>query len=138
MASRYAALILCVCASACGLPRDADGTLEHVQNGTMRVGVITGAQAGIEESALVRELAHELAASVEWIPGTESDLLKKVHDREIDMVIGGLTDDSPWSAKVALSKPFREDSVNHVFALPPGENGWLVRVERFLGQRKSR
>jgi hypothetical protein len=92
---------------------------------------------------LVRTLAHELGAGVVWIRGTESDLLRALHRRELDLVVGGLTADSPWKAKVALTRPYYTDSaarptpLKRVLAAPAGENAWLVRVERLLREQRS-
>src|SRR5215203_4602995 len=56
-AMRIFLAIATVCATACGLPRDADGTLDRVRNGTLRVGVAVdtpwvtdsgGAAGGVE------------------------------------------------------------------------------------------
>jgi polar amino acid transport system substrate-binding protein len=210
-----------VVVGACGLPKDADGTLDRVRGGAMRVGVVVdtpwvtdsaGAAGGVE-GALVAQLARELGARVEWVRRPESALLQSLHDRELDLVIGGFTDASPWKAKVALTRPYYTDTVvvavahapdtptgiqrqpiavtagdplvavlrgrgatprpvrdlallrdssvavaaplwrldalrrvslgvvvheaPHVLALPPGENAWMVFVERLLHAREA-
>ncbi len=204
-----------VCA-ACGIPRDPEGTLARVRGGVVRVGVVhnppwaaldaSGEAAGVEPG-LVRELAAELGARVEWVPGGESELLAALEHRGLDLVIGGLSAVSPWSPKLGLSRPYYADTLavagvpagrslrgvrvgvepgragaaeleargavpvpvadlgafagpvaapvwrlerlglgaagevlaqeQRVFAVPPGENGWLTRVERFLHARRS-
>jgi polar amino acid transport system substrate-binding protein len=86
----------------------------------MRVGVVehrpwttlpAGGGAGGIEGALVAELARELGARIEWVRGPESQLLEALHERELDLVIGGLTDDTPWKQHVALTKPFYTDTI---------------------------
>jgi polar amino acid transport system substrate-binding protein len=185
----------------------------------MRVGVVEqrpwttyarGGAAGGLEAALVAELARELGARVEWVRGGESALLELLHLRELDLVIGGLTDQTPWKQHVALTKPFYTDTIvvaaplgvmrlkelkgqavavragdpaagyvrrkggvpvavpelaqatglvaaptwqlmslgfapvgvtlhesRHVIAAPPGENEWLMRIERMIRERKA-
>ena len=135
-------------AAACDLPRDPDGTLERIRGGVVRVGVadsppwVIGATAGPTgiEPALIEEIASSLTARVEWIPGGESELLARLAERKLDLVIGGLTEDVPWKTKVAYTKPFYDDPATkkkHVMALPPGENAWLVFVDRQLLRRRE-
>jgi polar amino acid transport system substrate-binding protein len=86
----------------------------------MRVGVVehwpwttlpAGGGAGGIEGALVAELARELGARIEWVRATESQLLEALRERELDLVIGGLTDATPWKQYVALTKPFYTDTI---------------------------
>lgn len=204
---------------ACNLPRDADGTLERVEGGTMRVGIVVdtpwvtdsaGGAGGIE-GALVRALATDVHARIQWIHATEASLLESLHGRELDVVIGGFTMKSPYAKQVAFTKPYYTDTIlvagapggvapqrvkglrvavlqgdpaavairkkdgtplpvldlaatreavaaptwrlaqlsrtgnpelalaqqKHVLAVPPGENAWLVRVERMLRDHKG-
>jgi polar amino acid transport system substrate-binding protein len=127
--------------AACGFPRDTDHTLEHVRGGIMRVGVVDHApwahasESGVSgvEPALVADLAHQLGARPEWRRGAESELLQSLHERELDIVVGGLTADSPWKSEVALTRPYEGgDDAKHVLAVAPGENAWLMRVEEYL------
>jgi polar amino acid transport system substrate-binding protein len=137
-----------VVATSCGLPRDADGTLERVTGGVMRVGMVvdtpwvtdSAGGAGGVEGTLVYVIADELDARIEWHHGGESRLLERLHRRELDLVIAGLTSDSPWARKVALTRPYRRDTdgKEHVVAVAPGENAFLVRIERILHQHRSR
>ena len=203
----------------CQLPRDPEGTLRRVENGTLRVGVIhdppwadvsNGGRATGVEVALVEALAAELGATVEWVPGGEGRLLESLERRELDLVVGGLTHKTPWKSRVALTRPYHVtefrvgvppgepppkdiDDVEiavragdplaaalvreagglpvpvpdlgtagrpaaaevwrleglglrvadeplhtreHIWAAPPGENGWLVRLDEFLAGRR--
>jgi ABC-type amino acid transport substrate-binding protein len=145
---------------ACGLPRDASGTMDRVRHGTMRVGVSpsppwvtdsAGTLGGVEVR-LVEDLARTLDARVLWVRRSEGELLPALRERELDLVIGGLTASEPWRQEVAFTHPYYVDTVGvalvpgtvtrtvvrqHVLAAPPGENAWLVHVERFLRARMS-
>jgi polar amino acid transport system substrate-binding protein len=137
--------VLVVAAASCGLPRDANGTLERMRGGVMRVGVtdhppwdsVTAEVVAGVEPMLVAELAATIGARPTWRRGAESELLAALARRELDLVAGGLTDDSPWAGRVALTRPYATDQSGrgHVLAVPAGENGWLVTVERFLQRR---
>jgi polar amino acid transport system substrate-binding protein len=198
----------------CGVPKDAAGTLGRVEGGTLRVGiahnppwtvVASGGEPRGVEAELVHGLSGELGARIEWIDGTEGELLEALEKRDLDLVIAGLRADSPYASRLGMTKPYvrvelavgvpadapapgklsatevavrphrritayardagarlvpterpwespgalagydfeleawgrtgprkrlaRED---HVMAVPPGENAFLTRVERFL------
>jgi polar amino acid transport system substrate-binding protein len=138
-----AAVLLVV--SACQWPRDADGTLERVAGGTMRVGV-TAAEpwvrldgpvpAGVEVR-LVEGLAAELEADIEWVPGSESELMAALHVRALDLVIAGLDSAAPWTQEASLTRHYL--TTRAVVALPADAasswaagdlDGVRVRVER--------
>jgi polar amino acid transport system substrate-binding protein len=135
------AIVLIPLIASCGLPRDTDGTLNHVRGGVLRVGVSLNspwttrsdtALAGTEVH-LVNELAHQIGARPTWRVGTESTLLAALEARQLDLVIGGLTSTSPWAGRVALTRPYDAGGTpSHVMATSPGENAWLVHVEGFL------
>jgi polar amino acid transport system substrate-binding protein len=141
-------LVVVLLAVACGLPRDPDGTLQRVRGGVVRVGVaenppwVTMTPNGAEgvEPTLIRQIADSLGARIEWIRGAESELLAELEERKLDLVLAGLTADLPWKAKVAFTKPFYDDprtKKKHVMAAPPGENAWLVFVERQLHKKQA-
>lgn len=102
--------------AGCDLPYDPQGTMERVRGGVMRVGVIDGGPwASIEdgeaagvEVEMVRRFAQTLGPEVEvqWIGGSESRLLESLERHELDLVIGGLRQNSPWSGRVALTRPY--------------------------------
>jgi polar amino acid transport system substrate-binding protein len=144
------AIRACCCLAAlssCGLPRDADHTLDRVRRGELRVGVsehppwTTFRDDRVDgiEPRLVADLARGLGARPVWRRGAESELLEALGRRELDIVVGGLTDASPWKGQVALTRPHFTDTLAgraHVFAVSPGENAFLVHVERFLEPRE--
>ena len=140
--------------AACNLPRDPGGTLDRVRGGTMRVGMVvdtpwvtdSGDGAGGIERTIVNELARELGATVEWHRGPAERLLEALHDRDLDLVIGGFTASSPWKQHVSLTKPYYTDTTvvkgkkkeePHAVAVAPGENAWQVRVEQVLRGKRN-
>lgn len=209
--------------SGCRVPVDPNDTLDQVQGGTLRVGLThnppwtsSGGKSGDGiEMRLVRELAEELDAQIEWRYGPEHELMTALEHFELDLVMGGFTKPNPWEKHVALSRPYFESSLviavantsraaggpfesddlkgmriavhpdtpsgayvraqggipvplheaeaatlplavpdwrvaalglkpvfklqklQHVMALPPGENRWIVFVERFLHKKKN-
>jgi polar amino acid transport system substrate-binding protein len=214
--TRFGWLVVLIAAGCGPVPRDPEGTLDRVRGGTLRVGLVenppwvvrTAGEPGGAEAELVRRLAAELGAKPEWVWGGEQAHLEALERFRLDLVAGGLTDDTPWKKRVGLTTPYFEEEVRvgvpssmelpsldgvavavrpgdaaaaylerkgavpvpladlaaatgpvaapawrlerlgltrtgiklhthkHVVAVPPGENGWLARVEAFLaGQR---
>jgi polar amino acid transport system substrate-binding protein len=204
-------------AVSCEIPRDPDGTLERVSRGTLRVGItendpwviVNGDPTGVEVT-LVDGFARQLGGEIEWVDGNEADLIGALEFRELDLVIGGITSDTPWAQQAAITAQYHEvvllvavpkgddppedidglevvveanteaaglvedkgavpkrvqeiESVEgpvavedylleklgakstgqvlarykHVMAAPPGENAFLVRLERYLRSRRS-
>lgn len=144
-----AALLLGVTACSVTIPTDPDGTLDRVRGGTLRVGVSpnppwTDLPTGLEgepagsEVALVEDFARSIDAEIVWVPGGEEDLVGRLEHDELDLLIGGLTAQSPWADTVALTYRYtvtvdsRGEEALHVMAAPIGENAFLVTLERFL------
>ena len=124
---------------ACGsIPADTEGTLDRATGGALVVGVsehrpwttiggdgeITGTEAD-----LITSFAESIDADIEWHTGPESVLADMTKEGELDVVIGGLTADAPWSDKMAL--PYSGDQV---MGLRMGENELLVALERHLAR----
>lgn len=146
-----ATLLAVFCLAACDMPRDPEGTLDRVRGGILRVGVVeqapwirsTNGEPDGAEAVLVRELARELGATVEWHPGGETDLLERLEKFELDLVVGGITRATPWASRLGMTLHYaklkRGDTVReHVFAAPPGENAWLLTLDRFLYKQRGR
>ena len=123
---RFAALALAtVLLCGCEFPRDPEGTLDQVRGGVLRVGVSPaepfvqpapgGDPKGVEVE-LVTRFAESLEASVEWVEGSESDLMAALEGRQLDIVIAGLTRRSEWQRSAALTRPYLTTQV--VIAAP--------------------
>jgi len=125
----WAAAVLAVATlGGCQFPADPDGTLERVRDGTMRVGVTAsepwvdlragaGDPRGVEPE-LVRRFAARLNAEVEWIDGSEEELMGALKEGQLDLVVGGLTKKTPWKKEAALTRPYLRTRL--VVGAPPG------------------
>lgn len=216
------AAALSLAMSACqNYPRDPHATLERAQGGTLRIGVLSNppwswldqsaAGQGVE-AELLKGLARELGARIEWVPGTQQDLVDSLKEFQLDAVIGGFRDKNPYKKEVGMTDPYQvsevllgfpatippppqkiegtvvgvrphseaerlarkkgaetlplEEPLRHkgmvaaedweleqwdfrktelkldkekrVILTSPGENAWLVRLERYLKERKDR
>ena len=144
-AALAAAVLVAVAAAGCGIPRDPESTLDRVRGGTLRAGItarepwttLEGGRPGGVEVELVERFAGELGARVEWVDGSEADLMAALEVRELDLVVGGLTADTPWQAKAAITRSYATRVVVAVPASqsPPGDRCLLAgRHRRSYGQ----
>lgn len=133
------------------LPHDAADSYNQAAGGSLRVGVsphapwtvvdsLTGEVSGTEAD-LVREFAEQMGAEVDFRIAPESVLAEMMSNRDLDVVIGGLSHDSGWDDKMAFTRPYetitgadgKDDKV--VMAVGLGENKMLVELERFLSKK---
>ena len=140
------ALVLVFALAGCGsiIPADPDGTLDRVTDGVLRVGAspdnglmsVGGNEVSGEEAELVEDFAETLNARVEWTIGGEEHLVGQLDTGKLDLVVGGITDATPWveSAGVTRSYPAMPgaDGRKIVMLVPLGENQFLSTLERFL------
>ncbi len=122
-------------------PRDPEKTLEKVSGKTLKVGyaedpphVVSGASgASGPQAALVEKFAEKLGSTVKWVKKSEQQLFEDLEQRELHLVIGGFSKQTPWKDRVGISRPFKSSSGSeYVFAVTNGENGFLVKLEEFL------
>jgi ABC-type amino acid transport substrate-binding protein len=140
-----AALVGLTCLG-CGLPRDPEGAWERIRGGEMRVGVSEhppwtrwedGEPSGIEVQ-LLRDLGNRLDARIQWRRGAESELVEALERGELDVVIGGVKDSTPWSSHAAATRPYVTfEGEDYVLLVPHGENRWLLELDRFLHGRET-
>lgn len=134
--------------TACGvqIPTDPHGTLERVRGGVLRVGVTenkpwveldkTPIPEGIEAD-LISRFAQHLGSEILWTEGSEAVLLDALESGQLDVVVGGFLEDTPWVEKGAITRPYTETTTSegtdkHVMIVRMGENGFLVALEKFL------
>jgi polar amino acid transport system substrate-binding protein len=109
------ALVLALCGCE-DFPKDANRTLERIRGGEpLRVGWVraepwvrlseTGEPAGIEPD-LIRAWAEGLSVRIEWVSGSETQLVTALQENAIDLAVAGLTADAPWGAKIGQTQPY--------------------------------
>jgi polar amino acid transport system substrate-binding protein len=112
--------------AACDFPRDPEGTLDRVEGGTMRVGVIEddpwvvlgeGQPHGVEPE-LLRRFAEQIDAEIEWVEGTEAELAEAIRGFQLDVIAGGLTRAWPYVREVGLTRPYVDTEIE--IGVPPG------------------
>lgn len=125
-------------AAACGIPKDPEDSMTRIrQTGVLRAGITARppwtTDAGGPEADAVTAFAQSLGARVEWRRGSESELFEALEKFELDLAVGGFTDDNPWGPKLGMTRPYAEaDGKKHVAVAAPGENRLLLEFERAL------
>ncbi|MGK3953531.1 transporter substrate-binding domain-containing protein [Microbacterium sp. I2] len=151
--SVMAATVLALAAlTGCGVtvPADPDGTLDRVRGGELRAGasasgqLVTVDQDHVDGSLaeLIEGLADSLDARVEWVVGSEEELVEGLENGELDIAVGGMTDRSPWVERVGVTRAYASipgaGDRSVVMLVPMGENAWLATVEGYLDDEVGR
>src|SRR3546814_18948943 len=66
--------------------------------------VVRNGQFGGVEVALIQAFAREIDARIEWLPAGTPKLLKALEEFQLDLVIGGLTEETPWKKRSEESR----------------------------------
>lgn len=134
--------------AGCGvsIPADPDGTLDRVSGGVLRAGAspsdglidvdartdaVSGPLAGVVEG-----FARSLGARVEWTVASEEELVDALETGRLDLAAGGITDATPWSDRVSVTRGFPgipgSGGRPLVLLLPMGENALQSALETYL------
>jgi polar amino acid transport system substrate-binding protein len=134
--------------ASCDIPRDPRGTLDKVQNGTMRVGIVNhdpwtqieeGRASGVEVE-LLKDFAGEVVTQIVFVQGTMPELLEAAKQGEVDVVAGGFTSTSPGVSEgkeAGITSPYL--MTRFAVGVPPGKptfddpSGRRIAVERIDG-----
>src|SRR4051812_14453146 len=107
--------------SIADFPRDPDKTLQRLQGGRIRIGVVenspwsikSGESATGVEAELIKRLAAQLNATPEWHWGGEEAHMQALERHELDVVIGGITKKTPWKDQIGATDTYYQ---NHIIA----------------------
>ena len=109
-------LILQACES---YPNDPENSHEEARGDTLRVGVIeappwivfeNGEISGVE-AEIIKGFAKEIDAEVEWVKGTEEELMPLLEEFELHLVAGGITSSTPWKKHIGLTGTYKKEKV---------------------------
>ncbi|QAB18152.1 hypothetical protein Leucomu_09680 [Leucobacter muris] len=134
--------------AGCGLsvPSDPNGTLANASGGELRVGASTdpgliddhGSEPSGSLARLVDDFSESIDARPEWTVGSEETLVRMLESGELDLVVGGFTEDTPWLDRAGITRGYRAiegaDGRSIVFLVPLGENAFLSELEAFLDE----
>ena len=118
-------------------PKDIAGTMDGVVNsGTLRAGIVAGGSED-EERAVANRIASSLNVTSEVISGSTEELVRKLDEGEIVIVVGEFAKATPWVERAAITGPARafDPPKDHPVLralVRSGENRWLIYVSRTL------
>lgn len=151
-ARRASAAVIAVFAmllvAGCGItvPTDPNGTLDSVTGSTLHAGA--SPEAGLVDTdgeqpqgplvELVEDFAASIDARVEWTVAAEESLVRELEAGDLDLAVGGFTDQTPWSDRAGVTRGYSNipgaDDRKLVFLVPLGENAFLSSLETFLDE----
>src|SRR4051812_682644 len=125
--------ILMLAAACSTLPRDPERTSDRVRHNVVRVGLVenppwvvrTAGEPGGAEVELARRFASRMGATPQWFWGGEQQHMEALRRFELDLVVGGLDDRTPWAKTVGITRP---DFV-------PSRNSWESQGRERSGGR---
>lgn len=138
-------LVIQVFSSCEDYPRDTYDTYEEVKDGVLLVGYtenspwVYSTSNGLDgiEVKIIENFARSVNAEIEWVEMNEQSLLENLEHRNLHLVISGLTKESPWMKRIAVTGTYLEhDGRKHVIAVPPGEQKFLLELETFLNRNR--
>ncbi len=100
-------------------PNDPMNSLENARGDTLRVGAIetapwiileNGEVRGIE-AEIIKGFAKKIDARVEWVKGTEEELMPLLENYELQLLAGGLTAGNPWKKRVGMTGAYKKVKV---------------------------
>ena len=139
--------VLAAILTGCGItiPSDPNGTLDGIRGGTLRAGVSLSEGLARETSdgslrgpliELVESFAADQDATVEWTVDSEETLVGMLESDDLDIAVGGMTDQTPWTDRVGVTRGYAgiEGAAGRslVMLVPLGENRMLSTLEDFL------
>ena len=111
---------------SCTWPHDPMSTTEAVRDNVMIVGIAEnppwvtrdGDEPGGVEVELVKQFAQQMNADIEWEWGSFTEHMEALHQYELHLAIGDLTESAPNTTEIGLTQPFYETRI--VVGAPAG------------------
>lgn len=129
-------LLLVFFCGACNFPKDPNNSYENAKKSSLRVGIVpkTDSINTSFEKNLITDFAEQEGLKASFFTDNESELVKKLENYQLDIVLGGFEKKSNWKTKVGMTKPYDD---KHVLFIPRGENRLLFQLEKFIQKNKK-
>lgn len=136
-------IIICAVLVGCTFPRDPENSYEEAKKSTLRIGLVKnppyvitqGEEPSGSEVRMLRNFAKKEGLQIEFMAGSETQLINKLHKFDLHIVAGGFDKKTLWKKKAGLSAPY---DGKHIFLIPKGENRLLEHLERFIFNQKKK
>ena len=118
-------------------PRDTRDSFKTARNSGLLVGVtenppyvvLVGDSVTGTEVEIIKNFAKEKDLLVKFTEGSETELVKKLEQVQLHVLIGGFEKKTAWKKKVAITKSY---DGKHVFFIPKGENDLMWELEGYI------
>lgn len=117
-------------------PRDPGESLDQInQRGVLRVGASPaepwvvrspGGELGGAEGQLIKQFADTLGVQVDTYWSGEEDLFQMLGNRDIDVVVAGMSRHNPWSPRAGFTLPYY---TNHLIVGVPAQSPPVADLE---------
>ena len=118
---QFICLIPVVLFWGCNYPKDPNNTLEKIKHRTIRVGISESPQlceysignnepTGVEVE-LIKGYAQSIDAKIEWIKGSQEQIVDLIKEYEVDVAIGGYSKNSAFKTHVGLTRPYKTEKI---------------------------
>ena len=112
-------ILVSITLSCDDFPKDPSNTLKDARNNILHVGVAesnkwasvnNGNYSGIEVD-LIKEYAKSINAEINWVPGSQIQLIDLLNEDAIDIAIGGFTKKSPFEKHAGFTRPHHVEEI---------------------------
>lgn len=105
-------------------PRDPDNTLNKVRDATLFAGITENPPyVSLRDSApegfevdMIKAFAEELNAEVQWVKGSEEQIMRLLEDNQVQICAGGFSSESLWKKHVYFAQP--HDTLIYKWGVP--------------------
>ena len=122
---------------SCNIPKDPHHSWQNAQNNGLKVGMVS--QMDVKKKSLLQtekawmeDFAKENNMEILFIENNETDLIERLKNYNIEIMIGAFEKKSIWKKEVGMTLPY---DGKHVMFIPKGENELLYHLEKFLNNK---
>lgn len=121
----------------CSYPKDPENSYMEARSSSLKIGITpnppftdfnNGKAEGIEIDIL-RDFAHSRNLKIDFVEGSESELVERLKDYKLHILAGGFKKKTLWKREAGATVTYDKE---HIFLIPKGENELLKELETFL------
>jgi hypothetical protein len=127
--------------AACRYPADVESTLDTVEGGEMKVGLLVPLATfrEMKELRVLEAVAERLGTTPVLVEGQVHDLLTGLEEGRIHLLAGGLPEKTPLTQRIGLTKRWGEAAIAGevqpaAWGVRKGENAFLLALNRGIGE----
>lgn len=127
---------------SCSLPKDPEDSLTKAKMNGLKVGYVynppynytSGDTVSGTEISIIKAFAKEQGLKIQFIYGSESELIKQLEEYKLHVIIGGFDKKTIWKDKAGPTTTYNN---KNCLLVPKGENNLLYKLESYLLKYKK-